>query len=584
MAIRGEGGFRSNWQPALWLVADAALAAILAWPTEALLLFVLSPDLPFTPNGMLATMVALLPQVLAVFVLAGPLLVLFGTSLAVGRTTRRGLSVRYVLRFALLDSLLLALAASRQWFYVGHLLPDMARSALGLMVTTLLVSAASALVLSIVDHRRPGKVGAPWVVGLGILVTISLGIAGDLRRVRIPDPQPVDLPGFQPERALLVVEIPGLSLKDLDEYMKPGSVPALERLAGRGVTGLVQGRPLSDPVALHVTLTTGREPLQHGVLASVRYRPVTGRLSFAIFPRGLLLRPLLLTPLWVKEPVDARAVRAVTLPGIAQALRLPVALVGAPLGGRLNGGLVISRGQLRPGRRPLADRGDRTWSCGPAPLAAGQLFDPPAGDLGTTAELGQEATSALAEDLCALEAARRILAAPDRPSITFVRLSGYGRVAWQFAGWRADSPARGALDREIAAYGRTMVRYIRALDPALGNLFEAAGPDSFVAVVSPVGVEARQDIGAVVSTLLGQVGPTGTFAGPPPGLFLFVGPGLAHGGKATETLPLTGVLPTLLWAQGLPAGEDMGPIARSLFDPPFSEAHPPVTLQSFSRR
>ncbi len=576
---RPRGGLR----PALWLTADAALAALIAWPAEALLLFLLNPDLPFTLRGFGATMVALAPQVLVVFVLVGPALVLFATSLAVGRSTRLGLSVRYILRFALLDAVVLAAAAVHQWRSLRELLPDPARTALALTATALAVVAGLALVLVIFDLRRPKRLGAPWVLALGIAVLVPLGIAGDLRRVRVATPHPIQAPGFEPARGLLLVEIPGLDEEDLDRGIKRGSTPALEAFAAAGARFHVDGRPLVDPVALHATLVTGQPPLRHGVLAAVRYRPMTWNLSFGVFPRGLLVRPLLLTSLWRRTPVGGAAVRAVALPGIAESLGLSFAMVGDPLGWPSAGpfSLVVPRTALDV-RGPVQCPGlGLTYSCPGPPLRADQLFDPPAPDLPTTPRLAREAEDALAEDTCALGLGRALLASPSPPQLLVVRLAGYGRVAWQFAGWRSESPARGATDQEIAAYGRTMARHLRALDPALGRLFEA-GKGRLVALVAPLGVRARQDVGRVGAALLGASDPTGTFAGPPPGLVILVGEGVRGGERLEQTAPLTAVLPTLLWAEGLPAAEDMGPIVRTAFRLDFVEAHPVVTLPTFS--
>ena len=78
-----------GFRPFLWLLADAAVVGAIAWPAAALLLFLVNPELPFTPAGFFATMVAILPQALLVFVLAGPLLVLIGTAIAVLSTDGR---------------------------------------------------------------------------------------------------------------------------------------------------------------------------------------------------------------------------------------------------------------------------------------------------------------------------------------------------------------------------------------------------------------------------------------------------------------------------------------------------------------
>lgn len=100
--------------PGAWRLADALVAALLAGPVEALLLFLLSPDRPLTLRDFLATLIALSPQILLLFVLVGPLVVWLGRLLGVARTTRYGVSPRYVLRFLCFDLALLSLAAVQQ--------------------------------------------------------------------------------------------------------------------------------------------------------------------------------------------------------------------------------------------------------------------------------------------------------------------------------------------------------------------------------------------------------------------------------------------------------------------------------------
>ncbi len=577
---RPERTRRPSVVPALWLMADAALAALLAWPAEALLLFLLNPDLAFTPGDFGATMVALLPHALVVYVLAGPLAVLFFTSLSVGRSTRRELSVRYILRFAFLDLALLAAAAVHQFRTVGALLPDLARSALGLTATSLVLAALVALALSLVDRRRPKRIGAPWAVALALGVAVPLTIAGEMRRVRLPDPVPEHVPGFVPTRPLLLLEIPGLDPADLAHYVRRGNTPALGGLLARGVSFPVDGGPTVDPLASHVTLLTGRTPRDHGVLASARFRPTTGDISFGTFPRGLLLRPLLLTPLWSRDVVGARDVHALALPGVAEALGLPVALVGDPLGWppAVPGSVFVPRARLRPGEELDLGAAGRLTCGQPEPIA----FATPAETLAGTPALRRLVDAALAEDLCALAAARAILAGPAPPPFVLARLGGHARVVWQFAGWREDEPARGATEDEIAAYRWTTTRYVRVLDEAIGAAVDAAGRDRFVAVVAPLGVRPRHDLGGLGWALLGEEARTGTFAGPPPGFALLVGSGVRAGREVAGPLPLTGVLPTLLWAQGLPAGEDMGPLVRSAFTKEHVEANPVFALPSYA--
>lgn len=555
--------------PFLWLLADAGLAALVAGPAQALLLYLLSPQIPLVAGSFLATLAALLPQVVLVFVVLGPLLVLLGMALSVGRTTRRGLSVRYILRFGLLDAGLLALASLQQWHTAAALLPDPARIALALTNTALVLTSVALFVLVLVDWRRPGKVGAPWLVSLALGLLVVLGIAGELRRVRLPSPAAISTPGFTPGRRLVIVEIPGLDQADAEAYAARGAAPSLAGMLQTGALLPLRGGPVGDPLALHATLISGLEPQRHGILGTVRYQPRGSNHSFGIIPGGLFLRPLLFTPLWLRVPVDQTAMRGIALPGIAKALRFPLVMIGAPLNWPVpNPESTIWRETTDPSR------------CPPPARVAERFFDPGVAGLSGVAAKEALVGEALQQDLCVLEQGRRFLA-ERRGGILFLRLAGHNRVALQFAGWREETPARGVTDREVEAYGRVLTRYFRELDPALGALFQAADPGALLVLVSTHGTAPRQDLGRLAEALLGIEGPTGTQAVPSRGFMVLAGRGIRPG-KVAEEFPLTSALPTWLWALDLPAAEDMGPIAQRAFLPEEALNRPVVIVPSYS--
>ncbi|MCU0223037.1 MAG: hypothetical protein MUF27_03000 [Acidobacteria bacterium] len=575
-----------GFRPFLWLLADAAVVGAIAWPAAALLLFLVNPELPFTPAGFFATMVAILPQALLVFVLAGPLLVLVGNAFAVGRSSTRGLRIRHVARFAFLDAFLLWLAAFDQWRVTGPLLPDATRAALAITVSALGAAWVIALALVVLDLRRPGSVRAPWLAALAVAVLVALAGAGDMRRVRFPDPVPIDVRGFAADRPLILFEVPGLSLEMLEGYAERGTAPALETLLKSGTVMTVDGGIVEEPLALHATLITGRGPEQHRLLAPLRYRPRLGGggVSFGILPRGLLFWPSLQLGLWEAVPVTGGSLRAVSLSGVARALGLPVALVGDPLAGRPPNAesVIVPPDALRAGERiELGPAGSVT--CASAGPLGERFFDPPAAELPGTRALEALVRSAMEADLCALETGRALLAT-GRFALVHVRLGGLERVARQFAGWQPGSAARGASDRELEAYGRVLARYIRQLDPAGGALASAGPPGALVALVSPHGVVPRQDLGRLLEALAGVSRPTASTDGPPPGALVLAGEGVVPEGHRAGAIALESVLPTLLWGAGLPAAADMGPIAIQAFTPEYVATHPVIGVPSYGKR
>lgn len=564
-----------------WRFVDAAIAASLAGPAEVLLLFLLSPDRPLTLGDFAAAMLAMLPQVVLLYGLLGPVLVAMGHLLRVGRTTRRGVSARYVLRFALLDAFLLFVAAAYQWYVIGDLIPGPGRLALVMMITTLGLTAVLLAGMALFDLRRPDRVGAPWLAAVGLGLAIALTAAAQVRRVHPHPPEPRSLPGFAISRPLLVVEVPGLDPTDLDSYLQRGLWPEVERFAAESARAQLAGGRLSDTIALHANLITGQTVHEHRLLGAVRYKPLGDRRSFAVVPRGLFIRPLLATPLWRRVPVGHDSVSTMALPRIADSLGLEVAWIGDPLGWPADGAdWFVPRNALRAGNTLSVPGGLSGLRCREAGGRAASLFDPPAGELDPTERLAKLVSAALETDRCALAAARRAVARGSF-DIVYVRLQGYYDVAYQFAGWRADSPARSAADREIEAYGRTLVRYAREIGSELGGLIEDGGSRGRVALISPHGIRARHDASQLVDALLGRLAPTGTHAGPPAGVLLLSGEGVRPARVAGE-VPLVSVLPTLLWASGLPPAEEMGPIAFDLFEPAFTRATPVVSVPTYA--
>jgi len=528
-------------------------------------------------------LISLAPQAVVLFVLLGPGIVLISMAFSIGRSTKRGLSVRYVLRFASIDAVLLALASLHQIRTVGALLPERARFALLLMVSSLALASVYFVFLVFLDWRRPGSVRTPAIIAGGLALITSLGVAADLRRVRVVKEVPVSLPGFEMRTPLALLELPGLGPGTLDTIMEEGHFPSVLAVHRRGTRLLLDGTPLGDPLAWYATLITGRDSLAHGVLGPVRYRPWLRQRSFGIFPRGLLLRPLLFTPLWSRVPLDADAQRAVDLAGIAGALDIPVAVLGDPLERDTSSPArwIVHRDALRPGGPIPLPQGGEIPCPDPGDLS-GRYFDPPARDLPVSAGLARLVRDAASQDRCVLEAGKHALRS-DYP-IVHMRLDGLRRVLYHFTGWNPKQPARGVTSREIEALRWAVARYIRDLDAGLAEIISLAR-DRYVAVVSTHGTKAQRGFALPLRVLSGGSGATGSHAGPPPGFLLLTGPGVRRDQRLDRAFPIESVLPTLLWAAGLPLAENMGPISdltSSAFTPEFIAESPMMSIPTYA--
>ncbi|RMF71007.1 MAG: hypothetical protein D6738_14905, partial [Acidobacteria bacterium] len=465
-----------------------------------------------------------------------------------------------------------------QWSRVAALLPGPARLCLALMTTTLLVSTVALLALAVAQARVPSRAVAPWLAAIAAGCLVALAVTGSIRRIEFDRPRALSIPGFAAERSVVILEIPALDPADLRLYDERGHAETLGRLVAGGSIARIREPRIADPVALHGTLITGRPARAHGILGAVRYRPATGRRSFGILPRGLLLRPLLRTPLWERVPVDRRVLRVAALPQIARGLGVPMARIGDPLDWKAGPGeLEVADPRLVAGARFVV--AGREIVC-PAPAGtAERYFDPPAETLEATPRLERVVADALVQDLCALELAQAAVAAGRWP-LVHVRLGGHYRVAYEFAGWRADRRARGATEDEVRAYGLTLTRYVRDLDPALGRLVDALPADGLFVLVSPHGIRPRTDFERLLASLFGRTTATGSHRGPPDGVIVLRGAGVRRGHRHAG-FPVRSVLPTVLWAAGLPAAEDMGPLVTGVFEESWREGHPVIAIPSF---
>ncbi len=571
----------ASWQPAQWLVADAALAGVWAGLALTLMLFLINPEPPLTLGAFLHTLIALGPAILVMFVLLGPALVLLAVSLRVGHTTGRGLRLRYVVRFALLDAVLIGVAALLEMREVGELLPRVSQLALSLLIATCGLSALALLVLLLVDLRQPGRIGAPLVATIGLAVTITFGVIADLRRVRPVFERPELLSGFTPAGPALVIEIAGLDLPTVRSASERGLTPALESLLSRGAAATVDPGPLAQPLAVHASLLTGRAPPEHGILGEARHRPRGGNVSFALLPRGLFLRKLMLPALWETVPNDHDAVRTVALPGVARALGLRLVLIGDPLRWPSNGVQTAFDDKALESPKEISLPVPLGSVACPDPITVGdRFFGATADELPSRPDAERLLQRALGQDLCALAVAQRYANAGN-VDVLWVRLSGFPRLARQFGGLQEGSIARAVSERELAAYGRTLIRVLRELDTPIGALVDTVGRQARVMLISPQGLVPRQDVRRLFEALRGADTDTATWSGPQLGMVIFGGEGVVAGRTWDEPLPVTSLLPTLLWSQGLPAAENMGPIVPRAFTADFLERRPVVAVPSF---
>jgi hypothetical protein len=188
---------------------------------------------------------------------------------------------------------------------------------------------------------------------------------------------------------------------------------------------------------------------------------------------------------------------------------------------------------------------------------------------------------ALEQDLWRETAATRLLAEQPEVRALFVRLPGLAQASRRWFGGYVAARLEGVHGDRATTAAQYLEQYYRHLDEVLARLWRAAPSPRLLAVVSPHG--AAPPGAWRRATSFGRLPLGGELGGGADGTLLLLGEGVRAGtfvpGAAVED-----VVPTLLYALGLPVGRDMaGAALTGAFDPTFLATHPLGFVPSYER-
>jgi hypothetical protein len=171
---------------------------------------------------------------------------------------------------------------------------------------------------------------------------------------------------------------------------------------------------------------------------------------------------------------------------------------------------------------------------------------------------------------------RRLVAEPpggERPRVELVYFGSVDVVSHRF--WKYMEPstyALGSVDpRETRFYGHAIEGAYRSLDETLAEVLGAEREEARVIVLSDHGFRENRDPKRASSSGWHRT----------QGLFVAAGPGFLENARL-EPGSVVDVAPTVLYAAGLPAAEDMdGRPALELFTDEFRRAVPPASVASY---
>ncbi len=454
------------------------------------------------------------------------------------------------------------------------------KSAFGLGVAALIFFYTA---LSHSMQRR--RYGVRSRVGMTALALLTIYLVAERREAFRPRLPPTPLPSaveLEPRPDLLVVGLDGATLDAVLPLAEQGRLPFFARLLEQGAYARLQSFTPNVPAAQWTTLASGKLPFKHGI-SGERVFPA----RFLAGSSALRLRPAYVgfaawgSLLYRSRPADMSRRRSPALWEILGRLGVRTGLLGWPASSPVPEGLDFAfSDQYFDGARGRD-------SAAPAELAErGLLFRvaPEELDPALASALGEQVPypllEAVAEDLWRQSLSEFLW--DQRPSTRarFVVLPGLGEVSRSYFGGYSYAQFEGTQKRSHQRAAESLLAYYRHLDGFLERAWNRLGERRLLAVVSAHGYSPPTGLGRLWSAVTGR-GLEGLDSGSPDGLLLLAGEGILAG-KLLERTSLVDVMPTLLYALGLPIARDLdGEVLTGGFDNAFLARHPLTFVPSY---
>lgn len=443
--------------------------------------------------------------------------VLFGTALWI----LRGIRVRFVGRpdpyrthgfgfvvFAAFASAII------YWVHLTFLriyLPIGAIRILSKATNVITVTAFVLLALWVLERtaeRRMSRAILVCGVSLVAISSIFLYQRRDSYRTEKKDVVVATIGGVGTHRDVILVAIRNLPFDWIVTMRGEGVLPFFDAAAERSYLTRLEPFPTTSPKPLWASLATGKLPFRHGVTGRFSYRtPLNPDEPFLLLPYGVGFRAWGLIP-----PVERISAQS-------------------PSGSALPVWEMFRRVQL-PSRVVVWPSVD-TQRIAPAPAAAARFA--------ATGNASRRIEEALGSDLGALDAI------DGSAAISVAGIEGFSAAQRAIHIYTNELPARGT------PRGDALRTYAKELDRALLTL-ATSYPEHLIVICSPSGVvppELPANAWALAMQALRRKDP-----GSDDGFVLMTGPAAAHR-ENPKPAYATDIVPTILFAAGLPIGRDM---------------------------
>ncbi len=547
----------------------------------AVLLFFLNPSLPFA--GWSAVRALLLNGLL------------FGTlgSLVTLPWTRRHRS-RAVRFLPWAVTFVQGIAAAFCWVHASHyayFLPSGINERLikgaALLSVFALICFYTALLHSVANRRYGIRSRlAFWLLSILSVVVISERLlAYSPPQNPTHSPESALLDPLPPSTRLLVVGVESATLDAILPLKEQGALPFFSRLIEEGSSARLASLRPNNQGSLWTTLSTGKLPYKHGILASKRR--VAPLLSSDALLELTPLSPMnLFSQLWgASQPVNASQLKVLPLWSLLARLDVPVGVVGWPLSSPIEPPEPAGLRFLLSNRYFFEAKASRAaW---PAEIEArARLFRLRTADLdpalletfGTPPPNG--VASAVAEDLWRSSLTSFFLDQAESPEVVFVLLPGLRKVSRLYFGGYVASEFEGKQRSPYEEAALAVRAYYSWLDSTLAALWEQQG-SGIIAVVSAHGAEASTGWRWLRAEFSQRRSLKADFHRSPDGVLLLYGEGVKANTRL-RSAELVDVTPTLLFALGLPIARDLdGRVLRDAFEPTFLNRQPLAFVPSY---
>lgn len=449
------------------------------------------------------------------------------------------------------------------------------------IATNLIAGTAFALLLFWLLERNFAVRGSRVIFVLGFaLITVSsffLYQRRDRYREEVRTAVVADVGTVAGERPVVLVAIRNLPYDWLLTLVGEGSLPNLERISAGGYLTRVEPFPTTNSKALWASLVTGQLPHRHGVTGRFSYHTPLNRAGerYLILPSGVGFSGWGLIPPVQRISAQLPSGESLPLWRMFERLGFPTLVVNWPLqpvGDQGDGSVLVSARAMKDDARMEIVPRDAV------PIVERARIRPETIDLeiaqrfsGAPRRAQREILEALAEDLSVMQAALQLRANRSFP-LTTLSLDGIARLqtAMQIDGNK--------LPEASTSAGATLRAYLEQIDRFAGELDRSA-PGAILLIVSPAAPQPPALPGNPVAALEYFI--QSRDPGTDDGFVLLRGPGILHAGP-TDSARVTDIVPTTLFAAGLPVARDMdGRVLTGAFSDSFLKGNSLTLIQTY---